>query len=89
MKRLMNGIVGLVSLAASATSASTNDLRLLPVEPNSNGVTLRWTSTPGAYYTVYYADELRDWTIWHIAAARIPAASGTNTTSWTDESAQA
>jgi hypothetical protein len=62
---------------------------LLSPEASSNGVTLRWTSTPGAYYTVYYADELRDWTIWRIAVARIPAASGTNVTSWTDESAQA
>jgi len=89
MKSWLNRIVGLICLEASVTGAATNDLRLLPPEPNSNGVRLRWTSTPGAYYNVYYADTLADWTIWRIAAARLPAASGTNVTSWTDESAQA
>lgn len=36
-----------------------------------------------------HADALADWTLWRIAEARIPAAGDTNTTSWTDESAQA
>lgn len=88
MKSWLNRIVGPICLVASVAGAAANDLRLLPPEPNSNGVTLRWTSTPDAYYNVYYADALADWTTWRIAAARIPAASDTNVTSWTDESAQ-
>jgi hypothetical protein len=76
-----------VALAVTLSHAASNELRILAITPQTNGqVTLRWASQPGEYYAVYSTDALADWTIWRLAAARIPSA-GTNT-SWTDESSR-
>lgn len=79
-------LLAVLTLAFSSSAAP--DLRILQIAPDTNGnVILTWSSRPREYYTVYAAHELTDWTIWHIVAARVP--SGGDTTSWTDESAEA
>jgi hypothetical protein len=87
LKRLWSPVLGW-GLVLATLGATTNDLRILSIGLDGQGnLTITWTSRPGEFYTVYAADALADWTLWRVIAARIPAAG--QTTSWTDDSAQA
>jgi hypothetical protein len=80
--------LAVAGLAAAVSITSAVEIHINYIGPNSNGnLTITWNSESNAYYTVYYSDVLADWTIWRIAAARIP--SGGPTTSWVDESVEA
>jgi hypothetical protein len=67
--------------AATDPTSPESRLRMTSVARQANGdVAITWASQAGVYYEVYYTDDLQTW---HDADGPIPA-SGTGSTSWTD-----